>query len=377
VADAVRFLKANFSTIIEAPLQIYPGLIFAPSKSVIRKTFENAIPRWINNLPTVQESWDACLLTLEGHIDKVWSVVFSHDSKKVASVSWDGMIRIWDIETGKCDQVLEEPSERVNWVVFSYNSRKVASVSYDGTVRIWDTETGKCDQVLEGHGSSVNSVVFSHDLKKVASASYDGTVRIWDAETGKCNQVLEGHSSPVNSVVFSHNSKKVASASSGDTIRIWNTETGKCDRVIEGYSGSVHSVVFSHDSKKVASASYDEMVRIWNAETGKCVDVISLDCYAKILSFTSDDCGIVTNRGVFALTGHLRSCSKPSFSLRSAETPMLDCKEGRTWVTTAGRDLLRLPPECRNGEVAISGSTVSIGCRSGRVVLLGFSTADM
>ncbi|KAF4338451.1 vegetative incompatibility het-e-1, partial [Fusarium beomiforme] len=51
VADAARFLQANYSVVAEAPLQIYSCLIFAPRKSVVRKTFEKAIPRWISTLP--------------------------------------------------------------------------------------------------------------------------------------------------------------------------------------------------------------------------------------------------------------------------------------------------------------------------------------
>ncbi|KAF4332757.1 heterokaryon incompatibility protein het-E-1, partial [Fusarium beomiforme] len=271
VADAVRFLQANISVVTEAPLQIYSCLVFTPSKSVVRKTFEKAIPRWISNLPRVQESWDACLLTLEGHGDFVNSVVFSHDSKKVASASDDYVIGIWNAETGECERVLEGHSDRVKSVVFSHDSKKVASTSHDETIRIWNAETGKCERVLEGHSNWVKSVVFSHDSKKVASASHDETIRIWNAETGECERVLEGHSDPVNSVVFSHDSKKVASTSYDETIRIWNAETGNCERLLEG---GVDSVVFSHDSRKVALASNDKTIRIWNAETGKCERVL-------------------------------------------------------------------------------------------------------
>jgi WD40 repeat protein len=60
----------------------------------VRKTFENAVPRWISNLPKVRETWDVCLLTLEGHAGQVWSVVFSYDSKKLASASFDKTVRI-------------------------------------------------------------------------------------------------------------------------------------------------------------------------------------------------------------------------------------------------------------------------------------------
>ncbi|RKK41133.1 hypothetical protein BFJ66_g11163 [Fusarium oxysporum f. sp. cepae] len=334
VADAVRFLQANFSVIAEAPLQIYSCLVFTPNKSIVRRTFENATPRWINNLPKVQESWDAYLLTLEGHSNYVNSAVFSHDSTKLASAS------------------------------------------RDRTIRIWDAETGKCEQVLEGHSNEVNSAVFSHDSTKLASASRDYMIRIWDAETGKCEQVLKGHSDWAKSVVFSHDSTKLASASRDYMIRIWDVETGECEQVLEGHSDEVNSAVFSHDSTKLASASGDKMIRIWDAETGECEDVISLDAHVCFLSFTSDERGIITNHGVFALTSGPTSCSTPPPSLQSSETPMLACKDGN-WVTTAGADLLWLPPECRNGEVAIAESTIVIGCPSGRVVLLGISVADI
>ncbi|RKK66079.1 hypothetical protein BFJ69_g15728, partial [Fusarium oxysporum] len=190
VADALRFVQAYFSVVAEAPLQIYCCLAFAPSKSVIKRTFKHAFPRWISKLPKVEEIWDACLLTLEGHSGSVDSVVFSHDSKKVASGSWDKTIRIWNAETGECERELKGHSSTVNSVVFSHDSKKLASGSWDKTIRIWDAETGECEQVLEGHSDRVTSVVFSHDSKKVASGSFDEAIRIWDAETGKCERVL-------------------------------------------------------------------------------------------------------------------------------------------------------------------------------------------
>ncbi|EXK24214.1 hypothetical protein FOMG_19048 [Fusarium oxysporum f. sp. melonis 26406] len=211
---------------------------------------------------------------------------------------------------------------------------------------------------------------------ELASASLDKIVRIWNAEMGECERVLEGHSHWVNSVVFSHDSTKLASASYDATVRIWNAETGECDRVLKGHGDEVNSVMFSHDSKKVASASRDRTVRTWNAETGECEDVFSLDKYARVRSFTPDERGIATDRGFFPLTGGSGSSVKPPMLLQPVEAPMLACEDD-TWVTTARADLLWLPPECRDGKVAIVGSAIAIGCRSGRLVLLGISVADI
>ncbi|KAH7160534.1 hypothetical protein B0J13DRAFT_581448 [Dactylonectria estremocensis] len=105
VSDAVRFVKMNFSVIDMTPLQIYSSaLVFTPSTSIIRRSFEDPIPTWLSFWPHINEDWDACLSILEGHNNWVRSVVFSHDSKLVASASHDTTVRIWSVETGKCEQ---------------------------------------------------------------------------------------------------------------------------------------------------------------------------------------------------------------------------------------------------------------------------------
>ncbi|KAK6706721.1 hypothetical protein SNK05_010600 [Fusarium graminearum] len=349
--------------------RVYSVVFSHDSKKVALASNDKTIRIW--NVETGE-----CERELKGHSGWVNSVVFSHDLKKVASGSYDKTIRIWNAETGECERVLEGHSDDVRSVVFSHDSKKVASGSWDRTIRIWNAETGEYERELKGHSSWVNSVVFSHNSKKVASGSSDKTIRIWDAETGECERVLKGHSGGVNSVVFSHNSKKVASGSDDKTIRIWNVETGECKRVLEGHSSWVYSVVFSHDSKKVASGSNDETIRIWDAETGECGDVVSLHGYARVLSFTLDGRGIVTDCGVFALSGGLQPHAGSAMPWQSSDTLMLACAYS-TWITAVDNELLWLPPECRNGKVAVLGTTVAIGCRSGRVLVLGISMSEV
>ena len=56
---------------------------------------------------------------------------------------------------------------------------RLASCSSDKTVRIWDVETGECMQVLTGHQLDVTGVVALPN-GRVASCSGDMTVRVWD-----------------------------------------------------------------------------------------------------------------------------------------------------------------------------------------------------
>ncbi|KAL6169642.1 hypothetical protein ACJQWK_04652 [Exserohilum turcicum] len=275
VYDARRFIMYHKEAIENYPLQAYASaLLFSPADSIVRRLFQHEEPRGVTIKPAMSNGWSACLQTLEGHSSSVLSVVFSHDSTRLASASLDRTVKIWDASSGTCVHTLEGHSSDVISVAFSHDSTWLASASGDRTVKIWDASSGTCVHTLEGHSSFVNLVAFSHDSTRLASASRDMTVKIWDASSGTCMQTLEGHSSVVNSVAFSHDSTWLASASGDMTVKIWDASSGTCMQTLEGHSSAVNSVAFSHDSTWLASASGDWTVKIWDASSGTCVHTL-------------------------------------------------------------------------------------------------------
>jgi eukaryotic-like serine/threonine-protein kinase len=239
--------------------------------------------------------------TLKGHTDKVLSVAFSADGKRIASGSQDGTVKVWDAHTGKAALTLKGHNGPVYSVAFSADGKRIASGSEDRTVKVWDARTGQKTFTLKGNGNGVTSVAFSADGKRILSAS--GTVKVWDAETGQ-----EAFSLDINgsSVCFSPDGKRIASGSTNDrarvrnrtrlkkrttedsvdpfdffsnspdvvikpvpAVQVWDARTGKPERTLEGHTGDVTSVAFSADGKRIVSGSRDGTVKVWEAQTGQ------------------------------------------------------------------------------------------------------------
>ncbi|KAE8132435.1 hypothetical protein BDV38DRAFT_210861 [Aspergillus pseudotamarii] len=374
VHDAHRFIRYFKGAIEISPLQVYwSALLFSPACSIIRRQYEHEQPQCFLFRPTMEDNWSACLQTLKGHTGWVSSVVFSGDSKMVASASDDETVKIWDANSGHCLQTLEGHSDQVNSVVFSGDLKVVASASRDETVKIWDASSGHCLQTLEGHSDWVNFVVFSGCSKIVASASDDRTVKIWDTSSGHCLQTLEGHTGRVDSVVFSGDSKMVASASGDKTVKIWDANSGHCLQTLEGHSDWVNFVVFSGDSKMVASASGDKTVKIWDASSGRCLQTVHAGSFVEVKSFDLTNWYLELNRSAIHLS--LGSCGTPVKPTPEAPTFQgYGISHDRVWITSDAVNLLWLPPEYRPRAFDTTQSGICLACATGRVLIFNIGS---
>ncbi|KAJ5899031.1 hypothetical protein N7495_003775 [Penicillium taxi] len=273
--DASRFIRYNRTGIENTPLQVYCSpLIFSPTESLTRISFQKERPGWILNNPVVEKSWSLCLQTLEGHSDSVLSIAWSPDGTRLASGSMDDTVRIWDLATGQSVSTLEGHRGLVRSIAWSPDGTRLASGSMDDTVRIWDLATGQSVSTLEGHRGLVRSIAWSPDGTRLASGSIDNTVRIWDPATGQSVSTLEGHSDSVESIAWSPDGTRLASGSYDNTVRIWDPATGQSVSTLEGHSDSVSSIAWSPDGTRLASGSSDNTVRIWDPATGQSVSTL-------------------------------------------------------------------------------------------------------
>ncbi|KAH9216225.1 putative WD-repeat protein, partial [Leptodontidium sp. 2 PMI_412] len=285
VYDMKRFSLYCRPAIEKAPLQVYSSaLVFAPARSVVRRQFEGKIPKWIQMTPTMPDQWDAALVTLEGHQRSVNSLAFSSDGKRLVSGSCDGVIKLWDSDSGELRTTIEAHSDSdgirpwfkghfpnsVNSVVFSPDDKRIASCSENGTVKIWDADSGKLWAMFKVRGYAANDVAFSPDGNLLALGSSE--VELWDVESCKLLVELGGHDGSVKSVAFSPDGKQIASGTYCGDVKLWYTESRGVKATLMGHKSSypiVTCVTFSPDGEQLASGTSDGFVKLWNSNSGE------------------------------------------------------------------------------------------------------------
>ena len=135
--------------------------------------------------------------TMKGHSDWVTCISTTLEQSDVLlSGSRDKTIIMWTLEGsenfGTPRKSLCGHSHYVQDIAISSDGQFCLSGSWDGTLRLWDLNNGTTTRRFVSHEKDVLSVAFSADNRQIVSGSRDKTVKLWDSKAYKGDRHTTG-----------------------------------------------------------------------------------------------------------------------------------------------------------------------------------------
>jgi eukaryotic-like serine/threonine-protein kinase len=249
-------------------------------KAVVKQTPTISAPLSPSFTSQRSPSVGTTLLIGEGHTDVIHAVAWSPDGMRIASVSVDKTMKVWNVRNSENPLLfsIKMPNE-VQAVAWSPDGNRLASADRGRLVQVWDTQRGALLQTYTCRSDQVDAVAWSPDGMQVASVS-DGAVQIWDIQVGGYPRlILKSEQYIAFAVAWSPDGKRIAAGCNNHTIHVWNTQKearpvltlmGPPNRTSlhDSLHNYVQAISWSPDGAQLASASSDGMVYIWDAFRG-------------------------------------------------------------------------------------------------------------
>ena len=172
-----------------------------------------------------------------------------------------------------CRAILEPTAEEKNGCMSAYiavpspDGRMLATAGEDnGMIRIWNLETGVCLKAWKAHGSFVSGLHFISGGARLISFGDDQAIRIWDVVSAECLKDLGEQINTPHHFAIATNASKIVSTSRSESF-VWDFEQ-EIVRIPFHAGGDI-----SPDGKWIIGSS-GVGLRVWDSTTGDVVSKI-------------------------------------------------------------------------------------------------------
>jgi RNA polymerase sigma factor (sigma-70 family) len=307
---------------------VYQVAFTKDGKTLVLRAFEHQVRLW--DVATWKER------VTDGPAWGLGTFAYSPDGKLLAAPSFN-RIWIWEAATGKLLRTLEAAQWAVHGVAWTPDGKVLVSGSSDGVVQIWNVQTGKAERSWKaGAGKSIDKLALAADGVTLALWGNDNprNLELWHLITGKKLHTLEVTSSQpqarptLHALCFAPDGKTVYVGSGTHLVVLrWDVATGKALPSLGPLDGGVNDVAVAPDGRSVAAVSMDDSLFVWETVTGQARLVVKGSARAGSVAISPDGRWLaLANRTSYLLTGDKEVLQ--GFTTRE-EVRLVDAADGK------------------------------------------------
>jgi transducin (beta)-like 1 len=184
---------------------------------------------------------DAPIKVYTGHTDEVNAVKWDPSGKYLASCSDDCTAKVWEVDSDRKDALRDFVSHdqeiyTVKWSPTGEGSPNpdkmplLATASFDGSIRLWNIQDGSCFRFFDQHRDSVYSVAFSPSGDFLASGSLAGQLYIWNIADNEYVKSYKGKGD-IFEVAWNKEETRVAACFSSNVVAVIDFDRTKAKRI--------------------------------------------------------------------------------------------------------------------------------------------------
>jgi eukaryotic-like serine/threonine-protein kinase len=197
----------------------------------------------------------------------VVALALSPDGSQIVSAGFDGVLKIWDVDSGALTRDFKAFLDPIRGMDFSWDGRSFAAGGNNRLVKIWDVPAWEEKQTLRGHEDTIWSVAFGPNNRSLVTGGQEEIALLWTADTTRApeelRQLLRGPAwtDRTPHLAFSADGRRFVATAADGTVKVWDTDTLQ---VIASLPGEARTVAFAANGQDVLTESYDGTMQQWN-----------------------------------------------------------------------------------------------------------------